>query len=152
MKIFLIFLVAAIASATSFIIHVISAQWLPSWIGSQMQGILIQPSWDVRYIAGATSIEYGFAAVALYFLARDKLAKVGRFKSSIIFSILLASIHGAFIRQPCMDFVVGNPIQVVLVQNGFKWLIWISMAFVVVYGYEWLLKLSAKQPRKKEET
>lgn len=145
MKLFLIFLVAAVASTSSFIIHVISAEWLPTWIGSQMQDILIQPSWDVRYIAGITSIEYGFAAVALYFLARDKLAKFGRFKSSIIFSVLLASIHGAFIRQPFMDFVVGNPVQVVLVQNGFKWLIWIIMAFVVVYGYESLLKLSVNQ-------
>jgi len=149
MKLFLIFLVAVIASTSSFVVHVISVEWLPSWIGSQMQGIVIQPSWDVRYIASMTSIEYGFAAVALYFLARDTLAQFGRFKSSIIFSILLAAIHGAFIRQPFMDFVIGNPIQVVLVQNGLKWLTWIVMAFVVVYGYEWLLKLSVNSSLKK---
>ena len=117
MKLLLIFIVIAIASSSSFVVHVISIEWLPAWIGSQMKGLTTQTSWNVRYIAAITSIEYGFAALSLYFLARDRLIKYGLFKASLIFSVLLTAIHGAFIRQPFMDYVVGNPIQVVLVQT-----------------------------------
>ncbi len=136
MKFLLIIIIAAIASASSFVIHVSTVEWLPTWVGTQMHGIIIQPSWDVRYIAGVTSIEYGIAACSLYYLSRDKLIKLGVFRASLIFSVLLAAIHGAFIRQPLMDYVVGNPLHVVLVQNGFKWLLWLLMSFIVVYGME----------------
>ncbi len=142
MKIILIFVLAIIASMSSLVVHVATVEWLPTWIGSQMQGLQIQPSWDVRYIAAVTSVEYGLAAIALYYLAREKLLAFGVFKAVIIFSILLASIHGAFIRQPLMDYLIGNPMHVVLVQNGFKWLIWIIMSLIVVCGFELIVKKS----------
>ncbi|MCP4049500.1 MAG: hypothetical protein GY730_02185 [bacterium] len=140
MKIFLVFVIAIIASMSSFAVHLLTVEWLPAWIGSQMQGVEIVPSWSVRYIAAVTSVEYGLAAVALYSLGREKLLTFGIFKAVIIFSILLASIHGAFIRQPLMDYLIGNPLQITLVQNGFKWLIWLLISFVVVYGFEFLIK------------
>jgi len=87
-----------------------------------------------------TSIEYGLAASALYYLSCDKLIAVGSFKASLIFALLLAAIHGVFIRQPLMDFLVGNPIHVVFAQNIFKWLVWLLMSFVVVYGIEVILR------------
>ncbi len=139
MKILLMILIAALASSASFVVHVFTVEWLPSWIGSQMDGIAIQASWDVRYIAIFTSIEYGLAASAIYWLAREKLLFLGNFKSSLILAILLASVHGAFIRQPLMDFVVGNPLHVVVVQNIFKWLVWMLMSFVIVYGVEYII-------------
>jgi hypothetical protein len=139
-KLLLIIVVAAIASASSFIVHVATVEWLPAWVGSQMQGIVIQPSWNVRYIAGATSIEYGIAASTLYYFSRSKFVKIGVFRASLLFAVLLAAIHGAFIRQLLMDYVVGNPFHVVLVQNGFKWLVWLLMSFVVVYGVEFIVE------------
>ncbi len=120
MKLFLFITVAAIASTSSFIVHVATIEWLPIWVGSQMKGLPIQPSWDVRYIAGITSIEYGLAACTLYYFSRTQLIKLGRFKASLLFFVLLAAIHGAFIRQPLMDYIIGNPTHVVLIQNSFK--------------------------------
>lgn len=140
MKFFLIFIVAVAASASSFIVHVATVEWLPSWISSQMQRLSIQPSWDVRYIAGVTSLEYGIAAIALYYFARSKLIGFGKFKAALVFSVLLMAIHGAFLRQPFMDYVVGNPIHVVMVQNFFKWLVWLLMSFCVVFGFECVVK------------
>lgn len=83
-----------------------------------------------------SSIEYGVAAVALYALMRDKLIQHGVLFAVVIFSLLLTAIHGAFIRQPLMDYVIGNPLQVVLAQNAFKWLIWLLMSTLVIIGYE----------------
>ncbi len=148
MQLVLILFLALLASLGGFIIHVITIEWLPNWVGTQMAGIQIQPSWNVKYLAGATSIEYGLAAIGLYYMGREKLLNYGKIKSTIIFSALLMALHGAFIRQPIMDFVIGNPIQVVLVQNAFKWAPWIIMAFITVFGYE----LSHKILNAKENT
>lgn len=136
MQLILILILAILASLGGFIIHVITIEWLPDWIGAQMSGVEIQPSWHVKYLAGATSIEYGLAAIGLYYLARERLNNYGTIKSAFIFSVLLMALHGAFIRQPIMDFAIGNPMHVVLVQNAFKCVPWVMMAFVTVYGYE----------------
>ncbi|MFA0813366.1 hypothetical protein [Microbulbifer epialgicus] len=136
MRIILLFVVAAVASSSSFVAHVISSEWLPGWVSSQMQGVNIQPSWNVKYVALISSIEYGVAAVALYALMREQLIKYGVLSAVVVFSLLLTSIHGAFIRQPLMDYVIGNPLQVVFAQNAFKWLIWFLMSAIVIIGYE----------------
>ena len=140
MKILFLLLVVVVASSSSFVVHVISAEWLSVWVNNQMQNVVIEPSWNVRYVALITSIEYGIAAIFLYFLAREKLIKYGKFKACLIFSILLTAIHGAFIRQPFMDFIIGNPLQVVIAQNAFKWLVWFLMSVIIVFGYESIVK------------
>ena len=145
MKLFLLLLVALLASLCSFVVHVITVEWLPQWVGSQMNGISIQPSWNVRYIAALTSIEYGIAAVTIYSLCRDNLRAIGIYKGMGLYAILLAALHGAFIRQPLMDYIVGNPIHVVIVQNAFQWLVWVLMSVAVVLGVESVRKFTANK-------
>ena len=132
------FLLVVIASLAGFIVHVIAVEWLPSWIGSQMQGVELKPSWAVRYIAGMTSVEYGFAILILYHFSRDKLLSYGKFKASMFLSALLLALQALLIRQPLMDYLIGNPLHVVIVQNGFIWLSWIILSFITVYGYEFI--------------
>ena len=148
-KIFLLLVVVLAASLSSFFVHVFTAEWLPTWIGGQMDGRELKSSWAVRYAAGVTSVEYGVAAVALYHLSRNAILRFGKFRAAIIYSILLAAIHGAFIRQPLMDYLIGNPLQVVVVQNLFNWLVWLLMAFIVVYGYEITMRVGANKSLKR---
>lgn len=136
MKIFQYLIIAALASSCGFIVHVFSAEWLQSWIAQIMEGHKVSSSWAVRYIAILTSLEYGISTLILYWLVRDKIIPYGKFKAFVILSLLLTALHGALIRQPLMDFIIGNPIEVALLQNIFKWLVWILMSFVVVYGSE----------------
>ncbi len=145
-RIFGLLLVAAVASSSSFIIHVLTVEWLPGWIGQQMEGKTISPSWDVRYIAMITSVEYGVAALLIYHFLRDKILAWGMPLVVLSLFALLAATHGALIRQPLMGYIVGNPIQVVLVQNGSKYLIWFLMAFITVFGYEFLNKRVSSIP------
>ncbi len=135
-KIFLYTLVAAIASCSAFVIHVLTVEWLPNWISQQMIGKNITASWDVRYVAALTSIEYGIGAVLLYLAARQTLMRHKVFYRAVFLSACLAMVSGAFIRQPLMDVVVGNPLHVAIIQNLFKWLVWMLIGFVVVYGVE----------------
>lgn len=130
---------AALASSLGFIVHVFSAEWVQGWVAQIMQGRSVTPSWDVRYIATLTSLEYGASTIVLYWLIRDKVIKYGKFKAFITLSLLFTALHGALVRQPLMDYIIGNPVEVVLVQNALKWLVWILMSLVVVYGSERLV-------------
>jgi len=136
LRFFLLLGVAALASSSAFIVHVLSAEWLPQWIVMQMEGKQVTPSWDVRYIAGVTAIEYGIGAVLLYNLSRPSLKKFHIVVRAVIISAILAMLSGALIRQPFMDLVIGNPLLVVLVQDGLKWLLWLFMGFITVVGVE----------------
>jgi len=140
MKIFQYLIVVALASCSGFIVHVFTAEWLQVWVAQVMSGHEVIPSWDVKYIAMVTSLEYGISVIILYWLIRDKIIPYGKFKAFLILSFLLTALHGALIRQPLMDFIVGNPIEVALLQNAFKWLVWFLMSFVVVYGSERVAK------------
>ncbi|MEZ5472799.1 MAG: hypothetical protein R3E90_13595 [Marinicella sp.] len=110
-----------------------------------MHSIQLQPSWNVKYLAAFTCIEYCLSTMFIYVLARNKLLKLGQFKSACVISLILLTINALLIRQPLMDFAIGNPIDVVLVQNAFKWMPWILMAFIIVYGYELIQKTTVSK-------
>lgn len=129
-------LLAALASTLGFIVHVFAVEWLQPWISQKMANHSVIPSWDVRYFAMLTSIEYGIATILLYRLMRDKVIVHGKLKASLLLSVLLLGLHGALIRQPLMDVLVGSPLDVALLQNAFKWLTWILISVTVVYGSE----------------
>lgn len=145
MRISILFLIAAVAASCSFVVHVFTVEWLPLWITDQMAGTNLIPSWDVRYVAGVTSIEYGIAAVVLYLLVREKFVRYGRSVAVLSLFVLLAALHGALIRQPLMDLIIGNPTHVVVVQNLLKMLVWLLMSLVVVLGTEALLSRTESQ-------
>ncbi|GAA6151104.1 hypothetical protein [Pseudoteredinibacter isoporae] len=137
-RLFCFLLVAAIASGSAFVVHVITVEWLPAWIALQMEGKSISPAWDVRYVAMLSSIEYGLAVLLIYHFMRDKLIARGFIFAIFILFALLAASHGDLIWQPAMDYVVGNPALVVVVQNGFKYLTWFLMSLITVWGYEFI--------------
>ena len=144
MKYFQYLIIAAIASSGAFVVHVFSAEWLQVWVSHVMEGKEVIPSWDVRYIALFTSLEYGISTIILYWLIRDKIIQFGTVTAVVILSLLLMALHGVLIRQPLMDFIIGNPLEVAVVQNAFKWLSWIVMSIVVVFGSEYVLRKDKK--------
>jgi hypothetical protein len=85
MKIILLLVVATLAAFSGFVVHVFTVEWLPEWISTQMQGLEVKPSWDVRYVAAVTSVEMGLGVLGLYFLGRQKFIQIGRFKSALLF-------------------------------------------------------------------
>lgn len=145
MKFMLLLIIAILASFSGFVVHVFTVEWLPEWISTQMQGLEVKPSWDVRYVAAITSIEMGLGALGLYYFGRHRFIQMGRLKSALLFSALFLALNGRLIRQPLMDVVIGNPWHVAIVQNAFIWLSWILMAFIVVYGYEMVKALTDKK-------
>ncbi|EDP60705.1 hypothetical protein [Vibrio sp. AND4] len=149
MRIFQYFVIAAVASGCGYLIHSLSVDWLQGWVAKIMErgGHEVSYSPEVLNVAMFTSIEYGVSVLALYFLIRDKIIGFGQFKAFLILTVLLTALHGALIRQPLMDFLIGNPIEVAVVQNAVQWLVWILMSFVVVYGSEYVITDKSKEER-----
>lgn len=132
------FISASAAAGTGFLIHVSSQGWVRSWVSSRMQGREVVSSWDVRYVALATSLETGVGLVILYALIRPALPGKSSFVRGLLLGVLLLAVMGRLVRQPLMDFVVGNPLPVVAVQDGISWVLWICVCVVVAAAYDLL--------------
>ena len=132
-------IVAAVAAATGFVIHVASQDWLESWVSAQMQGHQVAASWDVRYLALVTSLEIGVGLVILYALVRSALPAKSSVGRGLMLAILLLAVMGRLVRQPVMNLAIGNPLPVVAVQDGTIWLLWLCVCLVVAAGYDFLV-------------
>ena len=130
-------LVAAIAAAVvGFIIHVASQEFVRTWVYTRMHGHAVTPSWDVRYVALLTSLEIGVAVVWLYALFRRTLPQTRSLFRGLLLGVLLLAAQGSLFRQPLMDFIIGNPISVVAVQDGVTWVVWLVMCAVAALTYD----------------
>jgi xanthosine utilization system XapX-like protein len=137
-------LIAAIASAsTGFAIHVASQSRVQAWVDSHMQGHAVTPSWEVRYVALATSLEAGIALVILYALVRTALPVKSSLARGLLLGVLLLAVMGRLFRQPVMNLIVGNPFSVVVVQDGVSWVLWLCMCVVVALAYDLLVPNNA---------
>ena len=137
------FISASAAAAAGFVIHVITQEWVRSWVASHMQGREVTASWEVRYVALLTSLEVGVGLVILYALVRGALPAKSSVVRGLLLGVLLLAVMGRLIRQPAMNLVVGNPLVVVAVQDGISWVLWLSMCVVVAVTYDLLASKNA---------
>ncbi|GLQ76108.1 hypothetical protein [Vibrio penaeicida] len=135
MKFILYFFVLVLAAAIGFVVHVIEAEWLRAWISQQMTGKSVMPSWDVRYVAMALAIESSIGVFIVYLLLRQKIGNCSLLIQVGALSGIILAMKSMLIRQPVMDFIIGNPIHVVAAQNLLKWMTPILMSTIIVVGY-----------------
>lgn len=131
------FFVAAIAgAATGFAIHLCTQAWVQGWVATQMAGRSVAPSWDVRFLAAATSLEIGVATAFVYVLVRKSLPGWPTVFRGALLAALLLGVSGRLLRQPLMDLAIGNPLAVVLIQDGVAWLTWSALCVAVAVVYD----------------
>ncbi|HBH7879294.1 MULTISPECIES: hypothetical protein [Vibrio harveyi group] len=141
MKFVLYFGILVLAAAVGFVVHVVEVEWLRVWVSEQMTGKMVTPSWDVRYIAMILSIEHSVAFFIIYLLLRQKIGDRSLLVQVTVLSVLILAFKSLLIRQPLMDYIIGNPVHVVAAQNLLKWSIPISMSVIIVIGYSLVEKL-----------
>lgn len=131
------FLLAAVAgAATGFGIHLSTQAWIQGWVEQHMAGRSVVPSWDVRLLAAATSLEVGVATVFVYVLLRRSLPGLPTVVRGALLAALLLAVTGRLFRQSVMDLAVGNPLAVVLIQDGVAWLTWTALCIAVAIVYD----------------
>ncbi|MES0884687.1 hypothetical protein [Roseibium sp. SCP14] len=127
---------AALAAAGGFVIHVFTVEWIHEWVAGQMAGKTVQSSWDVRIPAAISSIEIGLALTFCYGLLKYRFPGLRWWIGGLGLGCLMLAVQGRLIRQPLMNWLVGNPVEVVLVQDGIAWLTWLVMALTVAFVVE----------------
>lgn len=131
---------AAVASAAiGFVIHVFSVEVVEHYVASVMAGRQVAPSWDVRVPAALSSIEQGLALVTLYLLVRSRLPSLGTLARGLLVAVIALALGGNLVRQPLMNLLIGNPLEVVAVQGGMTWLIWGVMGIIAASVLDFLL-------------
>lgn len=138
-KIFILLLIAFTASMISFVIHVVSEEWIFSFVSIIMEGKEVAPSWDVRYIAALSAVEIGIAQLIIYILIRKVIPIKSSVIKGIILGTLLLMINGSLLRQPLMNYLIGNPLKVILIQDGITWIIWLLSSVFTAVSYEFFL-------------
>jgi len=143
---------SVLAAATGFCLHVFSAEWVQHRVATLMDGKEVMSSWDVRIPAAISSIEIGLGAALCYWLIRSRFPNLGWFRGGLCLTALVLMIKGNLIRQPLMNFLIGNPIEVVAVQDGITWLIWGLMGWTVAAVFAVLDQRLRTAPKLKDRT
>jgi hypothetical protein len=132
------FIAASASSLVAFFIHVSTLSWIHDWVIQHMQGHVVTPSWDVRYVAGITALETGIGLVILYAFIRKALPGKSSLVRGLILGLIVLAVMGRLFRQPFMNILIGNPFAVVLVQDGINWVVWLVACVIVAMLYDWL--------------
>lgn len=134
---------AVMASAAGFAFHVAAEERLQSWIAARMKGHSVSPSRSVLLPAALASIESGAGLVVLYVLVRENLPFENAILRGLTVGFLVLAITGRLFRQPIMNHLIGNPLKVVILQDGAVWINWLLMCVVLAAVYEWLAPYSS---------
>jgi hypothetical protein len=117
------------AAAIGFGIHVLYGRgWAEAYVqAAAVAGRLPHvhepyPTYVV-VVAFVTELLVVAGKIAAYILLRDALPGHSRLTKGLWFGLLLLGMSDALIRLPLMNYVVGNPVDVVFVQSLEGWLI-----------------------------
>ena len=146
-----ILLATIVAAAAGFAIHVLYGQGLAmEYVQSAAQEgrlneIIRQPypAWLVT-VAAITALIPTFGKVLLYVLIQDKLPASSNIGRGLLFGLVLLVIDDALLRTSIMSMVVGNPIDVMLVQSLEGWVIPLIMGLVIAH----ILPCNSSAPNK----
>jgi hypothetical protein len=123
-------LAAVMATAGGFFFHVYYGRGLANdYVQAQaaagrLNDIVHAPySTPVFLTALATALLPVVFKVALFVLIRDHLPGRSGVAKGLWYGLLLLAISDDFIRMPIMSVVVGNPVDVMLVQSAEVWVI-----------------------------
>ncbi|MEQ1975852.1 hypothetical protein [Xenorhabdus sp. SGI240] len=141
---FIILIVSIFTAFIGFIVHVINVELLIPYIRSEVNNVSVLPSWDVRYLAAFTSIETGFGITILYIFIKRGMPTYNSFTRGIIMWLLELAIMGRLVRQPLMDFAIGNPFLISILQNSISWVNWFFICLITTFLYDYLIKLWCK--------
>lgn len=131
--------VSAAAAAAGFSFHVVASEKASHWITKEMQGRSLRTSRNVIFPAAITSLEMGVGLAIFYALVRDHLPFGNPFLRGVTVGLLVLVMTGKLFRQPIMNWIIGNPMKVVLVQDGVTWLSWLLTTTVLAVVYEGLV-------------
>lgn len=143
-----VLLTGLLAGVLAVVLHIVIGTHVGGAVSVMMRGrhVLMPPyPANITITAIATAVLPGIGMTILYSLVVDRLPGGKWYLKGLCFSVLILFAKGELVRQPLMDLLIGNPIQVVLLQRLEPWLV-SSAESLVIAALIALAKASKLQP------
>lgn len=118
------------AAALGFAVHVLYGQgWAKAYAtqaaaAGRLEGLVQQPyPAAVVVVAAATAVLPALGKVLAFLLMQEHLPGKSGWQKGLSFGALLLLAGDGLFRMPVMNLVIGNPVDVVLVQSAEAWAI-----------------------------
>ncbi|MDE2344970.1 MAG: hypothetical protein KGL13_00740 [Gammaproteobacteria bacterium] len=137
-----------VATVIAFYLHV----WLVNTIDPYVSKIMSQGhymitsprnSMYITAIAGVTSLITIGSVLLLFLLIEPKLPRTSPILQGALLAILILLIDGQLIRQPLMNWLIGNPPLVVLLELSKVWIPRFAMCILLTSIVRWRRLVSA---------
>ena len=127
-------LVVVISTVIGLSTHIYLLKIISPVIAERMQGVVIQkPPYSVviTTIAYITFVFPAIGTVLVYYFIQDVFPGKSRVVKGVLFGLLILLVKGELLRQPIMNFIVGNPIKITLLQQSQVWLSNLIMCVII---------------------
>ena len=131
-------LALVIATGLAFGIHVLYGHgWAAAYVNSaahagRLHGVLCEPyPAPIVIVAYLTALFPMAGKVAVYLLLKDSLPGQSRVAKGLWFGLLLMAMSDSLFRLPLMNFLIGNPLDVVFAQGFEDWSIDIATGMAI---------------------
>lgn len=108
-----------------FFIHVALGSTVQAVVAENMKGVaILKPPYGplITSIAGLTALIPALFSLVLYMVIRKQIPGKAPLIKGLFFGALILLLKGQLIRQPLMNYLVGNPLWVVVLQQSEIWL------------------------------
>lgn len=147
-------LAAVAAAILGFAVHVLYGQgWAKGYVdgaaaAGRLDGILQQPYPPaVIVVAAATAVLPALGKVLVFLLTQKHLPGRSGWQKGLSFGALLLLAGDGLLRTPVMNLIVGNPVDVVLVQVAEPW----AMSFVTGIAIGTIAPMISKKAERRRE-
>lgn len=121
-SLYLYFVISIVLVTTiGFVLHVYFFYYTQGLIASLMQGVdVLKPPYGsaINVVAFLTAFIPTAAKVGLYYLIGKHLWFSSKLGKGFVYGLLLSLLRGELIREPVMNYLIGNPIEVIFIQQG----------------------------------
>jgi hypothetical protein len=117
---FRILVVSAVAAIVALTLHILIQQWSQPIISANMVGVEVaRPPYGllITGVAYVTAMVPAIVAAILFYYAGRLLPARTRFGKGLWLGVLILLLKGDLVRQPMMNFLIGNPPTVVVLND-----------------------------------
>jgi hypothetical protein len=115
-----ILVASVVAAIVALTVHILLQQWAQPIISERMRGIeVLRPPYGafVTGVAYVTAVVPAIVAAILFYYGAHLLPARSRLGKGLWLGVLILLLKGDLVRQPVMNFLIGNPPSVVVLND-----------------------------------
>lgn len=132
-------LAACLCTALAMTVHIKLQHFCVQYVSTHMEGVTVAHAPYNTFITSMAYLTFVVQALVVcfaYYLVRDYMPCKSAFGRGCLFGLFIMLMNGELLRQPFMNYLVGNPVLVILVQQGQVWISTLVASIVIAWVLE----------------